>query len=112
MGQIGNYPPSATAANYVPQNTINTAVQNVQPPVKFDVPAFESDSAASWLTWNQRVMYQARSCGFEAVLTTAEGERLSVGVDFLDRSKVDLRDIAKSTRRLDDAHQQLQRDDT
>ena len=48
MQQIGNSPPSATAANYVPQNT--TAAQQVQTTVKFDVPLFEGDSTASWLT--------------------------------------------------------------
>ena len=40
--QIRNNPPSATAENYVPQNT--TAVQAS---IKFDVPAFEGDSTAS-----------------------------------------------------------------
>ena len=48
MQQIGNSPPSATAANYVPQNT--TAAQQVQTSIKFDIPAFEGDSTASWLT--------------------------------------------------------------
>ena len=47
MQQIGNSP-SAAAANYVPQNT--TAAQQFQTSIKFNVPAFESDSTASWLT--------------------------------------------------------------
>ena len=51
--QIGNIPPSATAANYVPQNT--TAVQQVQISIKFDRPAFKGGSTASWLTRSQRV---------------------------------------------------------
>ena len=33
------------------------AVQQVQTPIKFDVPVFESDSAASWLIRSQRVVY-------------------------------------------------------
>ena len=45
MQQIGNSPPSATAANYVPQNT--TAAQQFQTYIKYDVPAFEGDSTAS-----------------------------------------------------------------
>ena len=48
--------PSATAANYVPQNT--TTAQQFQTSIKFDVPTFEGDSTASWLTWSQRVLYQ------------------------------------------------------
>ena len=35
-----------------------TAAQQFQTPIKFDVPAFEGDSTASWLTWSQRVLYQ------------------------------------------------------
>ena len=85
--QIGNNPPPATAANHVPQNT--TAVQQVQPLVNFDVPTFEGDSATIWLTCSQRVVYQARACGFEAELTAAELEDLSVGADVFDRSNVD-----------------------
>ena len=46
--QLGNSPPSATAANHVTQNT--NSAQQFQAPIKFDVPAFEGDSAASWLT--------------------------------------------------------------
>ena len=36
--QLGNSPPSATAANHVTQNT--TAAQQFQTPTNFDVPAF------------------------------------------------------------------------
>ena len=84
MQRIGNSPPSATAANYVPLNT--TAAQQVQTSIKFDVPAFEGDSTASWLTWSQRVLYQARASGFE--LTASEGNGLSVGADVFDSSNV------------------------
>ena len=87
MRQIGNSPPSATAANYVPQNT--TAAQQVQTSIKFDVPAFEGDSTANWLTWSQRVLYQARASGFEDELTAAEGDGLSIGADVYDSSNVD-----------------------
>ena len=48
MQQVGNSPLSAPAANYVPQNT--TAAQQFQTFIKFDVPAFEGDSTASWVT--------------------------------------------------------------
>ena len=87
MQQIGNSPPSATAANHVTQNT--TAAQQFQTPIKFDAPAFEGDSTASWLTWSQRVLYQARASGFENELTAAEGDGLSVGADVFDSSNVD-----------------------
>ena len=87
MQPIGNSPPSATAANYVPQNT--TAAQQFQTSIKFDVPAFEGDSTASWLTWSQRVLYQSRASGFEDELTAAEGDGLSVGADVFDGSNVD-----------------------
>ena len=87
MQQVGNNPPSATAANYVPQNT--TAAQQVQTSIKFYVPAFEGDSTASWLTWSQRVLYQARASGFEDKLTAVEGDGLSVGADDFDSSNVD-----------------------
>ena len=56
MQHIENSLPSATAANYVPQNT--TTAQQFQTSIKFDVPTFEGDSTASWLTWSQRVLYQ------------------------------------------------------
>ena len=88
MQQIENSPSSATAANHVTQNT--TAAQQFQTPIKFDVPAFEDNSTASWLTWSQRVLYQARASGFENELTAAEGDRLSVGGDGFDSSNVDL----------------------
>ena len=42
MQQTANNPPIAAAAS--------TAVQQVQTPIKFDVPVFKGDSAASWLT--------------------------------------------------------------
>ena len=87
MQQIGQSPPSATAANYVPQTI--TAAQQVQKSIKFDVPAFEGDSRVSWLTWSQRVLYQARASGFENELTAAEGDGLSVGADVFDSSNVD-----------------------
>ena len=87
MQQIENNPPSATAAKYAPQNT--TAAQQFQTSIKFDVPAFEGDSAARWLTWSQRVLYQARANGFEDELTAAEGDGLSVGADVFDSSNVD-----------------------
>ena len=87
MQQIRNSPPSATAANHVTQNT--TAAQQFQTPIKFDVPAFEGDSTASWLTWSQRVLYQARASGFENELTAAEGDGLSVGDNVFDSSNVD-----------------------
>ena len=87
MQQIGNSPPSATGENYVPQNT--TAAQQFQTSIKFDVPAFEGDSTASWLTWSQRVLYQARASGLEDELAVAEGDWLGVGADVFDSSIVD-----------------------
>ena len=85
--QLGNSLPSATAANRVTQNT--TAAQQFETPIKFDVPAFEGDSTASWLTWSQRVLYQARASGFENELTAAVGDGLSVGADVFASSNVD-----------------------
>ena len=85
--QLRNSPPSATAANHVTQNT--TAAQQFQTPIKFDVPAFEGDSTASWLTWSQRVLYQARASGFGNELAAAVGDGLSVGADVFDSSNVD-----------------------
>ena len=85
MQQIGNSPPSATVANHVTQNA--TAAQQFQTSIKFDVPAFKGDSTASWLTWSQRVLYQARAS--EDELTAAEGDGLSVGADVSDSSNVD-----------------------
>ena len=87
MQQIRNRLSSATATNHVTQNT--TAAQHFQTPIKFDVPAFEGDSTASWLTWSQRVLYQARASGFENELTAAEGDELSVGADVFGSSNVD-----------------------
>ena len=52
--QTGSNPPPATAANHVPQNA--AAVQQVQPPSKFGIPAFEGGSAAKWLTQSQRIV--------------------------------------------------------
>ena len=65
------------------------AVQQVQSAIKFDVPVFEGNSPASWFTWSQRVIYQARACGFGAELTAAEREELSVGADVFDGSNID-----------------------
>ena len=87
MQQIGNSPPSATAANYVPQNT--TAAQQFQTSSKSDVPAFERDRTASWLAWSQKGLYQARASGFKDVLTAAEVDELSVGADVFGSSNVD-----------------------
>ena len=86
MQQIENRPLSSTAANYVPQNT--TTAQQFQTSIKFDVPAFEGDSTASWLTWSQRILYQARASGFEDELTAAEADGLSIGADVFDYSDV------------------------
>ena len=69
------------------QNT--TAAQQLQTPIKFNVPAFEGDSTARWLTWSQRVLYQARASGFENELTAAKGDRPSVGADAFDSTNVD-----------------------
>ena len=65
------------------------AAQQFQTPIKFDVPAFKGDSTASWLTWSQRILYQARASGFENELTAAVGDGLSVGADVFDSSNVD-----------------------
>ena len=62
-------------------------LQQVQLPIKFDVPIY--DSAASWLRSSQKVLYQARACGFEAELTAAEGEGLGLGAGVFDESNVD-----------------------
>ena len=64
-------------------------MQQFRTPIKVDVPAFEGDSTASWLTWSQRVLYQARASGFGNELTAAEGDGLSVGADVFDSSNVD-----------------------
>ena len=47
--QTANNPSIAAAASIA-------AVQHVQTPIKFDLTVFEGDSAASWLTWSQRVI--------------------------------------------------------
>ena len=49
--QTANNPPLKAAAS------TTTAIQQVQSLIKFNVPVFEGDSAASWLTWSQRVVY-------------------------------------------------------
>ena len=64
-------------------------IQQFQTSIKFDIPAFDDDSTASWLTWSQRVLYQARASGFEDKLTAAERYGLSVGADVFDSSNVD-----------------------
>ena len=52
-----------------------------QVPIKYGEPTIEGDCAASWLTWIQRIVYQATTWGFVAELTTAEGEELRVWAD-------------------------------
>ena len=64
-------------------------VQQVRSPFKFGVPAFEGDSAASWSTWSQKGVHQARSYGFEAELTATKREGLSIGADVFCGSNVD-----------------------
>ena len=66
-----------------------TSAQQFQTPIKFDVPAFEGDRTASWLTWSQRVLCQARASGFENELTAAVGDGPSVGANVFDSSNVD-----------------------
>ena len=44
---------------------------------------------ASWLTWSQSVLYQARTSGFEDELTAAERDGLSVEADVFDSSNAD-----------------------
>ena len=41
------------------------------------------------MTWSQRVLYQARTSGFEDELTAVEGDGLSVGADVFDSNNVD-----------------------
>ena len=67
---------------------LSSAVSQGQPaqaPIKFDVPASERHSAASWLTWSQSFVYQARAYGFE----TEQEEGLSVEADVFEGSNVD-----------------------
>ena len=70
----------------MPQNT--PAAQQFRTSIKFNVPAFEGDGIASWLTWSQRVLYQARASGFEDEPTAAEGDGLIVGAGVFDSSNV------------------------
>ena len=60
MQQVGNSQQPTPRENQGSQNT----TQQVQTPIKYDVPAFEGDSTPSWMTWSQRVTYQARAGGF------------------------------------------------
>ena len=85
------------------------AVQQVQSPTKFEMPAFEGDSPGSWLTWSQKVVYQATACGFEAEVIAVEGEGMSVGADVFDGSNVGLVRLRNAQRRMDGAHVQLQK---
>ena len=80
--QTAKNPPLAATAS-------TAAVQQIQTSIKFDVPVVECYSAACWLTWSQRAVYQARVCGFEAELAAAEGEGLSVEADVFYRSNAD-----------------------
>ena len=82
MQQAAGNPPIAAAAS-------TAAVQQVQSLIKFKMRAFEGGSAASWLTWSQRVVYQARAWEFGAKLTSAEEKGLSVEADVFDGSNVD-----------------------
>ena len=79
----------SNAASQALAHQMLTAAQQFQTPIKFDVPAFEGDSTASWLAWFQRVLDQARASGFENELTAAVGDGLSVGGDVFDSSNVD-----------------------
>ena len=90
MKQIASNPPLAAAAS-------TAAVQQVQFATKFEIPALEGNSAASLLTWNQRVGYQVRAFDVEAELTAAKGEGLNVGADVFNGSNVE-------TVRLRNAH--------
>ena len=74
MQQTASNLPLAAAAHIA-------TIRQIQSPVKLDVHVFEGDSAGSWLTWSQRVVYQARECGFEAELTAAKGEGLRIRAD-------------------------------
>ena len=107
MQQIRNSSSSAITGNHVTQNT--NAAQQFQTPIKFDVPAFEGDSTASWLTWSQRVLYQAKASGFENELAAAEGDGLSIGADVFGSSNVDSVRLQNAHAcGLDDTNQQLQ----
>ena len=88
MAQLTQIQVAQIVSNAVSQ-ALTHQIQQFQTPIKFDVPAVEGDSTASWLTWSQRVLYQARASGFEDELTAAEGDGLSVGADVFDSSNVD-----------------------
>ena len=78
----GSNPPLAAAAS-------TAAVQEVHFPTKFEILAFEGESAVSWMTLSLRVVYQARACGFVAELTAAEGEVPRIEVDIFYGSNAD-----------------------
>ena len=80
---------TATCPTTAATASTTAVIQQVQTPIKFDKPVFEGDSAGSWATLTQSVVYQARVCGFEAELTAAERERLNIGADVFDGSNVD-----------------------
>ena len=67
---------------------IQSIVQPIQTRIIFDVSTYEGDSVASWLTWRQRVVYQAKTRGFEAELTADEQEGVSVGAEVFYGSNV------------------------
>ena len=71
MQHTGSNPPLAAVAS-------SAAAQQVQSPTTFEILALEGDSGGKWLTWSQRVVYQAGAYGFETELTADEGEGLSV----------------------------------
>ena len=91
--ESGTNPTCATDSEQ-PTNKIEAAAstaaaQQVQSPIKFDIPIFEGDSATSWLTGSRRVVYQARASDVDAELTAARGEGLSVRAEVFDGSNVD-----------------------
>ena len=66
LTQIVRSAVSQALAQHVQQSASNpplsaaestATVQQVQSPIKFDVPVLEGDSSASWLTWSQRVVH-------------------------------------------------------
>ena len=52
--QTASNPPLAAA-------TSTAAAQQVQSPTKLEIPAFEGDSSAIWLTWSQGLVYPGQS---------------------------------------------------
>ena len=88
MQQIVNNPLLATAANHVSHSTTAMCSRSIQSPIKLDIPTFEGNNSTNWLTWSQKVVCQARACDFEAELTAAERQALSVEAAFY-RSNVD-----------------------